>query len=116
MTNAQSVQVSEGSAHTHPLSEGEEIRAPNGRVVVLVDGFWTGYLLAGDGCETSGKSMCLFEVSDAGNGKLRVHCRSDCPKKDKLRLNREIYHEKKIKSFDALTDAGDRCQLFTLQP
>src|SRR5581483_10625850 len=75
-------------------SDGEERQAPNGRLAVLVDGLWAGYLYDGS------RSIALFDVAHS-DGKLAVVYRSDCRGKSKKALEKRIHCDHDIKFFDA---------------
>lgn len=92
--------------------DSEERRAPNGRLAVLVEGEWAGYLMS-DGRGTGGKTMVLFHVEVLASKALKITYLRDCPKTEKRKLEKLIHHEREVTSIEALTDSGDRCQLFT---
>ncbi len=91
---------------------GERL-APNGRIAVLVDALWAGYLISGDDRGTGSKSMCLFNVEVLASKGLKITYVRDCPKPDKRKLEKLIHHEREVISIEAMTESGDRCQLFT---
>lgn len=94
----------------------EEYRAPNGRVAVMVDGKWAGYM-----CDDTGGSrgrgsreMALFHVEELPGGVLKATYVGPIPRPHKKELNKRLHHDRAISFFVTTTDSGDRCQLFTL--
>ncbi len=101
--------------HAAPSDGSEERVAPNGRIAVLVDGKWAGYLYeeSGGTCGRGSKTVVLFEVEHVGAG-LKISRAFDCPSKHKKALGKQIHYDKTISFVDGRTTSGERCQLFTL--
>jgi hypothetical protein len=106
-------------------AEGEELRAPNGRLALLYDGFWVGQLGGGETTGRSGKatrkSYALLRVSGREGGGFNIEVERVLDKNrdkkilDELSLNKRIHHEKSLKLFSVPGKVrGDRCQLITL--
>ncbi len=97
-------------------SEGDERRAPNGRIAVLVNGMWAGFLCEDGGGSRggSGRDMAVFDVEELPEKQLRATFRASITGKDKRSLSKRFHHDQDIKLYAATTPSGDRCQLFTL--
>ncbi len=101
------------SADSGTESEEGELRAPNGRLAVLVENLWVGYVI--DEAESgrgNSRTMVLFHVVFSGSTPVAQFIR-ECPGIWKKKISKEIFSARSIVSIDARLVGGTTCQLFT---
>ncbi len=111
------IQVSGEMNHVRLTNEenADEQRAPNGKLAVLVNGKWVGFVYdeSGGSRGNASREMVYFTV-DQSNGGLRVVRGEKVTGKWKRVISKQKYAQGGVNYFEARTVCGDRCHLFTL--
>jgi hypothetical protein len=113
MTSVHTETARETVARESRPDESEERIAPNGRIAVLVDGLWAGFLLIDQDRGPPQRQMSLFDVTEGSKGLSASYVR-DCPSAHKKTISKKIYGERVVQSYRASTTKGEICELFTL--
>ena len=107
-----------GSTAMHGVrsdDDGAELLAPNGKVAVLRNRRYVGYLIheADNGKERNTREMVYFDVQML-RGAYEIIPQEKCPQPHKRDLNKQYHCLHEINVCESRTTKGKRCQLFTL--